>query len=161
MRAAGRRVMHPNRELRLRPELEEEVSGIATGLVAAMALVGLSPEKAMAELHGRLREISKREGLSPGEIAYLRGKIEKWPPGYAERWATGYAAGLANGKAEAILTVLEVRGLPVSDDIRECVTTCADLARLDDWLDRVGTVERAEDLFAGDPDAVPNAPEQG
>lgn len=154
--------MRSNRELELglRPELEEEVSGIATGLVAAMALVGLSPEKAMAELHGRLREISKREGLSPGEIAYLRGKIEQWPPGYAEQWATGYAAGLADGKAKVILTVLEVRRLPVSDDIRERVTTCTDHARLDDWLDRAGTAERAEDLFVEDPEAAQNAPEQ-
>jgi len=131
----------------MRPELEEEISGIATGFVAAMALAGLSPEKAMAELHGRLKEILKREDLSPGEIAYLRGKIEKWPPGYAEEWATGYAVGLAKGKAKSILTVLEVRGLPVSDDLRERVTTCTDLARLDDWLNRVRTVERAEDLF--------------
>ncbi|MGY1498218.1 hypothetical protein ACW4TU_16710 [Streptomyces sp. QTS52] len=154
MRAAGRRVM--------RPELEEEVSGIATGLVAAMALVGLSPERAMAELHHRLKEILERDGLSPGEIAYLRGKVENWPPGYAERWAIGYANGLAKGKASTILTVLEVRRLPVSDDIRDRVTTCADLARLDDWLDRVGTAERAEDLFAGDPEVVPGrAPEQG
>ncbi|WP_239134751.1 hypothetical protein [Streptomyces sp. SID12488] len=154
MRAAGRRVM--------RPELDEEVSGIATGLVAAMALVGLSPERAMAELHRRIEEILKRDGLSPGEIAYLRGKIENWPPGYAEQWAIGYANGLAKGKAKTILTVLEVRRLPVSDDIRDRVTTCADLARLDDWLDRVGTVERAEDLFAADPEVVPgSAPEQG
>lgn len=131
----------------MRPELEEEISGIATGLVAAMALVGLSPEKAMAELHGRLKEILKREDLSPGEIAYLRGKIEKWPPGYAERWATGYAVGLAKGRAKSILTVLEVRRLPVSDDLRERIATCTDLARLDEWLNRVRTAECAEDLF--------------
>jgi hypothetical protein len=146
----------------MRPELEEEVSGIATGLVAAMALVGLSAEKAMAELHRSLKEILKREGLLPGEIAYLRGKIENWPPGYAEQWAVGYANGLVKGKAKTILTVLEVRRLPVSDGIRDRVTTCADLARLDDWLERVGTAERAEDLFAGDLEGVPGgAPEQG
>ena len=64
--------------------------------------------------------------------------------------------------AETILTVLEVRRLPVSGDIRDRVTTCADLARLDDWLDRVGTAERAEDLFTGEPEVVPGgAPEQG
>ncbi|GAA3867307.1 hypothetical protein GCM10023084_20540 [Streptomyces lacrimifluminis] len=52
--------------------------------------------------------------------------------------------------------------LPVSDDIRDRVTTCADLARLDDWLDRVGTAERTEDLFTGEPDGVTGgAPEQG
>lgn len=76
------------------PELREEISGISTSLVAAMVL-GLAPEKAMAELHGRYKEILKRESLSPWDIAYLRGKIEKWPPGYAEEWASGYAEGLA------------------------------------------------------------------
>lgn len=146
----------------MRPDLEEEVSGIATGLVAAMALAGLSPDSAMAELHRRLKEILERDGLPPGEIAYLRGKIENWPPGYAEQWAIGYAHGLAEGKARTILTVLEVRRLPVSGDIRDRVTTCADLARLDDWLDRAGTAECVADVFAGDPEVVPGAaPEQG
>jgi hypothetical protein len=130
----------------LNPELQEEVSGIAMSLAAAMA-IGLPPDKAMAELHGKFKEILKREGLSPWEIAYLRSKIEKWPPGYAEEWASGYAEGMAEGRAESILAVLEVRRLSISDDVRERITTCTDLARLDDWLDRAGAVERAEDLF--------------
>lgn len=139
--------MRPSRELGLRPELEEEVSGIATGLVAAMALVGLAPEKATAQLHERLKAILKRDGLAPGEIAYLRGKIEKWPPGYADNWATGYAVGLAQGEAKTILLVLEVRGIPVSADVRERITTCTDLDLLDVWLERCRAVARAEDLF--------------
>ncbi|MEU5292808.1 hypothetical protein ACRJ4B_09655 [Streptomyces sp. GTA36] len=131
----------------LNPELQEEVSGIAMSLAAAMAF-GLQPEKAMAELHTRFKEIIKREGLSPGEVAYLRGKIEKWVPGYyAESWASGYAAGLAQGLAKGTLAVLEVRLLSISDVVRERITTCTDHVRLDDWLDRAGTVERAEDLF--------------
>ncbi|MEU9782942.1 hypothetical protein AB0H92_18615 [Streptomyces phaeochromogenes] len=130
----------------LNPELQEEVSGIAMSLAAAMAF-GLQPEKATAELHTRFKEIIKREGLSPGEVAYLRGRIEKWPPGYAESWASGYAAGLATGLAKGTLAVLDVRLLSISDDVRERITTCTDHARLDDWLDRAGTVERAEDLF--------------
>ncbi|MGA5121162.1 hypothetical protein [Streptomyces pseudogriseolus] len=40
-----------------------------------------------------------------------------------------------------------MRGLAISDDVRERVTTCTDLDRLHDWLDRSGTAERAEDLF--------------
>lgn len=139
--------MQPSRELGLRPELEEEVSGIATGLVAAMALVGLAPEKATAQLHERLKAILKRDGLAPGEIAYLRGKIEKWQPGYADNWATGYAVGLAQGEVKAILLVLEVRGIPVSADVRERITTCTDLDLLDVWLERCRAVARAEDLF--------------
>ncbi|NGO12015.1 hypothetical protein G5C60_31520 [Streptomyces sp. HC44] len=73
--------------------------------------------------------------------------MEKRPPGHAEPWASGYAAGLAKGLAKGTLAVLEVRRLSISDDVRERITTCTELARLDDWLDRAGTVERAEDLF--------------
>lgn len=120
---------------------------MATSLVAAIAM-GLPPEKAMAELHRRYKQIIEREGLSPGEIAYLRGKIEKWPPGYAEQWASGYAVGLANGKAKGTLAILNARGIPVPDSVRERITTCTDLDRMDAWLERSRTVERAEDLFA-------------
>jgi hypothetical protein len=130
----------------LSPELQEEVSGISMSLVAGMAF-GLQPEKGMAELHRRFKEILKREGLSPWEIAYLRGKIEKWPPGYAESWAAGYAAGLAEERAKGTLAMLEVRRLSISDDVRDRIITCTDLARLRDWFDRAGTVERVEGLF--------------
>lgn len=147
----------------MRPEPEEEVSGIATGLLAAMALVGLSPERALAGLHRGLKEIPKREGLSPGDIAYPWGKIENWPPGYAERWAIGYADGLARGTAKSLPAVLEVRRLPVFDDLRDRVAICADLARLDDWLDRVGTAEcaRGGAVRRGPGDCAGAAPEQG
>ncbi|MFH8468924.1 hypothetical protein [Streptomyces sp. NPDC017991] len=130
----------------LSPELQEEVSGISMSLVAGMAF-GLQPEKGMAELHSRFKEILKRKGLSPWEIAYLRGEIEKWPPGYAESWASRYAEGLAEELAKGTLAVLEVRRFSISGDVRDRITTCTDLARLRDWLDRAGTVERVEDLF--------------
>jgi hypothetical protein len=130
----------------LSPELQEEVSGVAMSLVLAM-VIGLSPEKAMAELHRRFKEILKREDLSPWEIAYLRGKIEKWPPGYAEEWASGYAEGRAAGKAQGILSVLEVRGIAVPTSVRERITSCTDLDTLAVWFDRSWTATTAEDLF--------------
>ncbi|WP_347814620.1 hypothetical protein [Streptomyces sp. Tu 3180] len=72
-------------------------------------------------------------------------------PGYRtlfeEKYLEGKAEGEARGEAKGILRVLEVRGLAISDDVRERITTCTDLDRLNDWLDRSGTVERAEDLF--------------
>lgn len=73
------------------------------------------------------------------EEAYLEGR--------AEGRAEGEAEGKAEGKAEAVLRVLEVRGLPVSAEVRERVTSCADLGRLDVWLLRAVTAERVEDLF--------------
>ncbi|ANS67308.1 hypothetical protein SLINC_5084 [Streptomyces lincolnensis] len=68
-------------------------------------------------------------------------------PGRGTVRETAYLEGKAEGTAEGILRVLEVRGLAISDDVRERVTTCTDLDRLNGWLDRAGTVGRAEDLF--------------
>ncbi|MEU4653008.1 hypothetical protein AB0G32_03495 [Streptomyces sp. NPDC023723] len=68
-------------------------------------------------------------------------------PGRGTVFEEAYYDGEAKGKAEGVLRVLEVRGFSVSDDVRARVTDCKDLARLDDWLDRAGTVERMEDLF--------------
>ncbi|WP_242435727.1 hypothetical protein [Streptomyces sp. Root369] len=65
------------------------------------------------------------------ETAYLEGKTE----------------GRAEGEAKGILSVLEVRGIRVTDRVRERITSCTDLDRMDTWLERSRTVERAEDLF--------------
>lgn len=138
----------------LSPELQEEVSGTAISLMAAVA-IGLPPGRARTELHGRYKEILARKNLSPWEIAYLRGKIDRWPPGYAEEWASGYGKGLAKGEVKWVLSVLEVRGIPVPDSVRERITTCTDLDRMDAWLERSRTVERADDLFAEDSSGQP------
>jgi hypothetical protein len=51
---------------------------------------------------------------------------------------------------KGILRVLEVRGIPVSEADRERIASCTDLARLDDWLDRAGTVTDVAELFTVD-----------
>ncbi|MDF3140742.1 MULTISPECIES: hypothetical protein [unclassified Streptomyces] len=101
----------------------------------------------MAELHGRYKEILKRESLSPWDIAYLRGKIENWPPGYAEEWAAGYAEGLAEARVSGILRVLEKHGIPVPEGARERITSCTDLDTLALWFDRSLTATTAEELL--------------
>jgi len=58
------------------------------------------------------------------------------------------AAAKAEGKAEDVLTVLEERGLPVSDEDRERITSSADSSQLDQWLRRAVTAAKASDLFA-------------
>ncbi|MGX1909653.1 hypothetical protein ACWIID_12395 [Streptomyces phaeochromogenes] len=85
------------------------------------------------------------------ETAYLEGE--------AKGEAMGKAKGRAEGEAKGILLVLEVRGIPVPTDVRERITTCTDLDRMDAWLERSRTVERAEDLFAEDPE-VPSSPSE-
>ncbi|MFF9409122.1 hypothetical protein ACF1B0_26910 [Streptomyces anandii] len=77
-------------------------------------------------------------------------------PGRGTVRETAYLEGKAEGKAEGevkgILLVLEVRGVHVPETVRERITTCTDLDRLDTWLERARTVTRAQDLFDEDAD---------
>jgi hypothetical protein len=43
----------------------------------------------------------------------------------------GKTKGRAEGEAKGILSVLEVRGIPVTDSVRERITSCTDLDRMD------------------------------
>lgn len=91
-------------------------------------------------------------------VNYFPGRGTVLERAYHEGEAKGEVKGKAEGKAEGILRVLEVRGLDVSDDVRERVTGCTDLDRLSDWLDRAVTVAEAEELFTGaesEPDPDP------
>ncbi|GHH06800.1 hypothetical protein [Streptomyces lanatus] len=58
--------------------------------------------------------------------------------------------GRAESKAEDILRILGVRGIEVSDSVRERVTSCTDLGVLGTWLDRSLSVTDAEGLFVGE-----------
>ncbi|CAM5465728.1 hypothetical protein ACWD5B_15165 [Streptomyces tanashiensis] len=58
--------------------------------------------------------------------------------------------GRAQGNADAILIVLEQRGLAVSDSVRERVEGCNDPETLRRWLVRAVTVATAEAIFAED-----------
>ncbi|MDV9169137.1 hypothetical protein R6V09_03165 [Streptomyces sp. W16] len=80
-------------------------------------------------------------------------------PGRGTVRETAYLEGRAEGEAKGILFVLEARGIPVPDSVRERITTCTDLDRMDAWLERSRTVERAEDLFAEDPETPGTGPE--
>ena len=57
------------------------------------------------------------------------------------------AEGLAEGKAEAVLSVLRARGLDVGEQVQNQILACKDLEKLNQWLVRAVTVERAEDLL--------------
>ncbi|MEU6561739.1 hypothetical protein [Nocardia nova] len=65
----------------------------------------------------------------------------------AEGKAEGKAEGEALGEANSVLTVLEARGVAVSDRVREVVMGCTDHKQLGKWLRRALEVNRAEDLL--------------
>lgn len=64
----------------------------------------------------------------------------------------GLAEGQARAKAEGVLTVLDARGMTVPAALRDRITSCRDLDRLDTWLRRAATVASAAEL---DPDPDP------
>ncbi|HZA51906.1 MAG TPA: hypothetical protein VE549_14275, partial [Myxococcaceae bacterium] len=60
----------------------------------------------------------------------------------------GHREGEAKGKAQAVLAVLEARGLRVSDEQRALIAGCADLERLERWVRKAVTVKTTGALFA-------------
>ena len=67
--------------------------------------------------------------------------------GLAEGRAEGRAEGEAKGEAKSVLLVLDARGLPVPDSVRERVTGCTDTDQLERWVRRAAVIDRAEQLF--------------
>jgi hypothetical protein len=61
--------------------------------------------------------------------------------------AEGRAQGRVEGRAEDVLKVLEVRGIALSDKVRERVMACQDPDMLSAWLLKAVTVQSADELF--------------
>lgn len=54
--------------------------------------------------------------------------------------------GRAAGKAEAILSVLDARGIAVADDVRKRILSCSELEVLERWLRRATTAASADEI---------------
>jgi predicted transposase YdaD len=67
--------------------------------------------------------------------------------GRTEGRAEGRTEGRAEGEARSLLTVLDARGLVVSAEQKERITTCTDLELLGRWLRKAVTARSAEELF--------------
>ena len=66
--------------------------------------------------------------------------------GEAEGKARGEADGSMKGEAEAVLEILEARGITVAADVRMRITGCTDLDQLRTWIRRAATAEKIQDL---------------
>lgn len=68
---------------------------------------------------------------------------------FARRYfSEGEALGEARGEANAVLAVLDARGIDVSDRIRAAIASCTDLDRLALWIRRAATANKIEDVDA-------------
>src|SRR4051812_40639361 len=75
--------------------------------------------------------------------------------GGAKVKAEGKAEGEAKGKAEAVLAVLEGRGLAVTATQKKQVLACSTIAQLDAWLRAAGTTESTKALLSSSARSTP------
>jgi hypothetical protein len=68
--------------------------------------------------------------------------------GIAEGEVKGKVEGNVKGKVEAVLRLLDARGLPPSPEQRERVASGSDSVQLDLWFDRAVTAATAAAVFA-------------
>jgi len=124
--------------------------------VIVLAVHGDEPGVADAFFHGMNRLGDPGELYNEIGIGLAQGQAKrrlealmalKTIPRHSEWALKHYANGEAAGKASTILLVLESRGLTVTDEQRTDITTCTDLAQLDDWAKLAATVRSTEELF--------------
>src|SRR3984957_1378714 len=60
----------------------------------------------------------------------------------------GMQRGAVKAKSEDVLKIIDSRAINVTAEQREQVTSCTDIAQLDEWFDSALTAERAADIFA-------------
>ncbi|MEU7883713.1 hypothetical protein [Microbispora bryophytorum] len=60
----------------------------------------------------------------------------------------GEAKGEVKGEIKSIFSVLDARGLEISDDARERICRCDDPGQLDAWVRRAAVITTVDELFA-------------
>jgi hypothetical protein len=73
--------------------------------------------------------------------------------GEAKGEAKGEARGEAKGKVNALLQLLALRKLPITNEQKTKIETCLDLAQLDIWFAQAFSAKSASTLFAASPTA--------
>ena len=88
-------------------------------------------------------EFAKRHRAEGREKGREEGREEGREKGRVEGREQGKALALAN----AVLSVLETRSLPVSPELARHIKTCTDIPALEIWLKRAVVVSQAVDIL--------------
>jgi hypothetical protein len=107
-------------------------------------LAALHADVILTELPKALRSIAEEE-LRARTIEYGSDFAKSY---HAQGKAEGEAEGEARGEAKAVLTVLKARGIVITPSQQALVKGCTSLAELDRWLERAGTANSADEVFA-------------
>jgi hypothetical protein len=121
------------------------IPAVAEAFVAGLALLTAEEGPAYYET---------AYSMSPAAVRHILEELVSsttWPvhsPFAKEHFGRGKAEGKAEGEAEAILLVLEARGLDITADQRARITSCTDLTQLKTWVRRAATITIASELFS-------------
>jgi hypothetical protein len=84
------------------------------------------------------------ELMATGTYEYQSGFARRY---FSQGEAKGEAMGEARGRSADVLTVLDVRGVAVPDDVRARILACTDQQVLGTWLRRAVTADSIDDIF--------------
>jgi hypothetical protein len=126
------------RELGRWRDLLAEVLRAPNGVAALAAVLSYLLETSQTPRE-RLRTLTRTLGPRAEEAFMTGAQILR---------EEGRQQGRSEGKAQAVLAVLEARGLRVSDEQRARVLGCTDLDELERWVRKAVTVKTAGALFA-------------
>jgi hypothetical protein len=59
----------------------------------------------------------------------------------------GLQQGAVTAKAQDVLKIIDARAIDVTDEQRDQVSSCTDIAQLDQWFDSALTAQTATDIF--------------
>jgi flagellar biosynthesis/type III secretory pathway protein FliH len=82
------------------------------------------------------------------QIAALLIKTAAWDEGRQKGLEEGRAESRAEGRVNALLSVLDVRGLVPTVEERARIVGCMDVGQLETWVRRAVTVGSVSELFA-------------
>jgi hypothetical protein len=74
----------------------------------------------------------------------------EWKSDFIEGFVQeGLEKGMVKAKAEAVLKIIDARAIDVTTQQRDQVSSCADIAQLDEWFDSALAAGTAADIFKG------------
>lgn len=72
----------------------------------------------------------------------------EWKSDFIEGFVQqGLQQGAAQAKSEAVLKIIDARAIAVTAEQRNQVSSCTDIAQLDEWLDSALAADTAADIF--------------
>jgi hypothetical protein len=126
----------------LRQQQRTDIMGVLNGRLAEKLKERVMEAKRSTEPRW-VREM--REEMFGDQVRALKPKF------VAEGRAEGKAEGEAKGKREALLLVLEGRGLSITRPQRGAILACDDLAKLDHWIAASGTAASVAEFLTPAP----------